>query len=367
MPRLLAGIRRRGRSFYFRIRSGGAEKAIPLGRDPDRAVTRALEISRRIKAGLPPTEERPPMFTVEDAVRSWLEDHVRHARHGAFAENTRVRCERVLMPFMGKLPLDQVTAGTLFAYRNHLVSRNSRRGRPFSAATIRMYLGDVRAVLNHALTLQVLDRSPIPRRWLPRLPERAPEVLTSDEQAVLRALPGDYGRALRLLLGTGIRWGELDRATAQDVQGGKLVIRRSKSGKVRRVPLPADVLADCQGRVGKLFSFRDACRFNKQVRELSGITRFHSHLCRHTFATEWRQANGSLAALQAILGHGTIAVTERYGTISDDLVEREALRIAQLRPQGRIGEERDRKRDTANSVPELSWCAAKESNLQPTD
>lgn len=334
MPRLLKGIRQRGGSFFFRIREGGADRTIRLGRDHDRAVTRALEICRRIKAGLPPTEERPAIFTVEDAVRSWLDDHVRHARHGAFAENTRVRCERVLLPYMGNQPLDRVTAGTLFAYRNHLVGRTSRRGRPFSAATIRMYLGDVRAVLNHALTLQVLDRSPIPRRWLPKLPERAPDVLTYGEQAILTALPGDYGRALRLLLGTGIRWGELERATAQDVQGGKLVIRRSKSGKVRRVPLPPDVLAECQVRVGRLFSFRDACTFNKEVRELSGITRFHSHLCRHTFATEWRQAGGSLAALQAVLGHGTIAVTERYGTISDDLVEREATRLVQLRAQG---------------------------------
>ena len=35
------------------------------------------------------------------------------------------------------------------------------------------------------------------------------------------------------------------------------------------------------------------------------------------------ERGGSLAALQAVLGHGTIAVTERYGTIGDDLVERE--------------------------------------------
>jgi hypothetical protein len=34
------------------------------------------------------------------------------------------------------------------------------------------------------------------------------------------------------------------------------------------------------------------------------------------------------------LGLGTIAMTERYGTISDDLVEREAMRLAQLRAQG---------------------------------
>jgi len=96
------------------------------------------------------------------------------------------------------------------------------------------------------------------------------------------------------------------------------------------------VLAECQGRIGRLSPFQDACAFNKRVRRLSGIERFHSHLCRHTFATEWRQAGGSLAALQAVLGHGTIAVTERYGTIGDDLVEREAQRLAQYRAQGGV-------------------------------
>ncbi len=163
MPRLLKGLRQRGRSFFLRVRTGGVDRTIPLGRDLDRAVTRALEIRRRIQAGLPPTEERTAILTLRDAVHSWLEDHVRHTRHGAFAGNTRSRCERVLLPFMGDHPLDQVTAGTLFAYRNHLVGLTSRRGRPLSAATVRMFLGDVRAVLNHALTLQVLDRSPIPR------------------------------------------------------------------------------------------------------------------------------------------------------------------------------------------------------------
>ena len=56
-----------------------------------------------------------------------------------------------------------------------------------------------------------------------------------------------------------------------------------------------------------------------------------SHLCRHTFATEWRNAGGSLAALQAILGNSSVKVTEIYGAISDDLVEREATRVAEVR------------------------------------
>ena len=336
MPRLLKGLRKRGRSFYFRDRRRGKEKEYPLGRDFDRAVMRALEMERRINAGVNPVDERNAIWIVEDAVKSWLGDHVRHARHEAFAANTRSRCERVLLPFMGSLPLDDVTAATLFKYRNHLVELKKRRGGRLSPATIRMYLGDLRAVLNHALTLQVLDRSPIPRRWLPKLPERAPDMFSRKEQEVFCSLSGDYGRVLRLLLGTGMRWGELVRAEAKDVHGGKLIIGRSKSGKVRRIPLPPAVVAECQGRVGRLSPFRDACSFNKTVRKLSGIERFHSHLCRHTFATEWRESGGSLAALQAVLGHGTIAVTERYGTISEDLVEREAQRLVRFRAEGGV-------------------------------
>ncbi len=331
MPRFLKGLRRRGQSFFYRVRTGGTDQTIPLGQDFDRAVTRVLEIRRRIKAGLPPMDERSAILTVRDAVKSWLEDRVRHTRQAAFAESTRARCEHVLLPFMGSHPLEQVTAGTLFAYRNHLVELTSRRGRPLSPTTVRMFLGDLRAVLNHALTLQLLDRSPVPRGWLPRLPERAPDVLSQAEQATLVALSGEYGRVLRLLLGTGVRWGELARAQAQDLQNGKLVIGQSKSGRVRRVPIPPEILVECQGRVGRLSPFRDSCSFNKRVRQLSGIARFHSHLCRHTFATEWRESGGSLAALQAVLGHGSIAVTERYGTISEDMVQREAQRLAQYR------------------------------------
>jgi integrase len=49
-------------------------------------------------------------------------------------------------------------------------------------------------------------------------------------------------------------------------------------------------------------------------------------------ATEWRDADGSLAALQAILGHSSVKVTEIYGTISDGLVEREAQEWPTLEP-----------------------------------
>ncbi|OLE69767.1 MAG: hypothetical protein AUI36_04490 [Cyanobacteria bacterium 13_1_40CM_2_61_4] len=97
-----------------------------------------------------------------------------------------------------------MTAGTLFAYRG----LTSRPGRPLSAALAGLAgvpgrrEGDPQPRAHAA----VLNRSPVPRRRLPRLPECAPDVLSRQEQTTLVALPGDYGRVLRLLLGTGIRW-----------------------------------------------------------------------------------------------------------------------------------------------------------------
>jgi len=41
-----------------------------------------------------------------------------------------------------------------------------------------------------------------------------------------------------------------------------------------------------------------------------------------------------LAALEAVLGHATIAVTERYGTIGEDPVEREAQRSVRYHAEG---------------------------------
>ena len=83
-----------------------------------------------------------------------------------------------------------------------------------------------------------------------------------------------------------------------------------------------------QGRsISVPFSPSASGSFARTVRQLSGIERFHVHQLRHTFACQWLERGGSLAALQQILGHSTIVTTQRYARLSDDLVMREAERI----------------------------------------
>lgn len=64
------------------------------------------------------------------------------------------------------------------------------------------------------------------------------------------------------------------------------------------------------GRIGWLqHGFRKAL-----VR--AGLSDLHFHDLRHTFASQWMMSGGELYALKDILGHKSIAMTQRYAHLS---------------------------------------------------
>ena len=67
--------------------------------------------------------------------------------------------------------------------------------------------------------------------------------------------------------------------------------------------------------------------FATRARRLTGLEGFHVHQIRHTFACQWLERAGSLAALQQILGHASITTTQRYARLTDEAVMREAARL----------------------------------------
>jgi integrase len=97
------------------------------------------------------------------------------------------------------------------------------------------------------------------------------------------------------------------------------------------VPLSAELVSEFRGRVGRLVPFASGSpgSFAERVKRLTGITDFHVHRMRHTFACQWLERGGSLAALQQVLGHASITTTQRYARLSDEAVMREAARLAE--------------------------------------
>jgi len=232
-----------------------------------------------------------------------------------------------LEPFLGSKPLEGLTKEHLRAFRIWLEDKQPRKLRPASVASV---LTDARCLLIWAEDAGLIARAPIPRKLLPKLQEMPPDRLTDEATGKLSVLPDPYGFTVRLALGTGLRWSELCRAQASDLENGMLVVHRTKSGRVRRVPITGDLATEVRSRVGRLVPFATVSpgSFAKTARKLSGIKRFHVHQLRHTFACRWLERGGSLAALQEILGHVSITTTQRYGRLSSDMVQREAERIA---------------------------------------
>ena len=124
-----------------------------------------------------------------------------------------------------------------------------------------------------------------------------------------------------------MRRGEMVRAQASDIPGSVLTVDQTKSGKVRRLPLPGVLAGETRNLVGRLIPLRNAQEVADQVRKRTGIEGFHVHQLRHTFACRWLERGGSLVALQELLGHSSIVTTQRYGRLSDAFVEEEVRRL----------------------------------------
>lgn len=318
MPKLPTNmVTRKGRAgYYFRKKFAGRDKWISLGTDYGVAKAKLRELK---------DEDCVPRsdLTVGQAARMWLGSYVANARAPKGQTTAKARVVKYVDPFFGHLLLHKLTKEHMRSYRQWLERRD------ISPTTVWHILADVRCFLYWTVDAGLLDRSPFPRRIMPRLQERPPDRLTDAEADQLRQMPEPHGFVARLALGTGLRWGELCRAQASDVEAGFLRVHHTKSGKMRRVPLSPELLAEVRRRVGRLVPFSNLSpgSFAKTAKRLTGLVRFHVHQMRHTFACQWMNRGGSVAALQQILGHASIQTTQRYARISDELVWRENARL----------------------------------------
>ena len=331
MPKLPRGMfRRKGRSgWHKRLYRGGSEKWVSLGDN----YALACDKARALEAGLAVSPAHAG--TVGIACESWLKSYVATQRSKKGQGTAAQRIRDYIEPYFGHLLIEQVRSEDVRSFRLHLESQTS-----LSVGSVWHVLSDLRCLLNWCADSGLIERSPFPRRVMPRLQERPPDRLSDEQAEQLAALEAPYGLVCRLALGTGLRWGELCRAQAADIKrlraaGGSeeqwfLEVSQTKSGRMRRVPLSPGLLRELRQKVGRLvpYAVGSPGSFAVRVRRLSGVEGFHVHQMRHTFACQWLERGGNLAALQQILGHASIETTQRYARLGDEAVMREAVRIA---------------------------------------
>ena len=275
--------------------------------------------------------------TVEGFSRRWLAEYATEQRTARYLAQTEQRMRDYLWPSIGATPLSGIKSSDIRRLNAGLTVRG------VGLVTRRRTLEDLRCMLRYGVEAGILDRSP----WvsgkhglMPKLPEAAPNPLNEMELAeVLRVAPEHMKPVLLMLALTGLRWGELRALRWKDVHEAPyphLVISKShdgptKSRKVRQVPLlieAQEVLNSLTRSNGMVFSLPETASWiRRYIISHSWVKDFHVHRLRHTFACRYLERGGSLEALQPMLGHSTVKLTERYGRLRPEMVAAEMRKV----------------------------------------
>jgi integrase len=214
--------------------------------------------------------------------------------------------------------------------------------------TIQYCLAVIRQIFNTARFNGLHDReAPTLRVKKPRFDNKRTRHLTEAEaEALLSKLKSKSVKTYMqtiLSLYAGLRFGEIASLTWGDVDldRGILTLRDTKSGRTRAAFITEKIRTEVfdhlpPGRLDDLvFPDRNGGKaiqvsavFGRTVKELGlneGITdprqRVCFHTCRHTFASWLVERGVDLFQVSKLLGHSTIALTERYSHLRPDTLQ----------------------------------------------
>lgn len=173
-----------------------------------------------------------------------------------------------------------------------------------------------------------------PARRLPRVSVPAGRPHPTPTDVVDAALEHADRRDLlmvQLAAYAGLRRAEIAGLHSRDLVGDTLRIT-GKGGKVREVPMHPQLSEALRGRIGFVFPGRDHGHLSPDCvgRRMSRLLGpgWTAHTLRHRFATRAYAGERDLLTVQQLLGHSSVATTQRYTQIPDDALRRAVASVA---------------------------------------
>lgn len=299
-------------------------------------------------------------YTVRQAAADYLAAYEAGQTKGGGkqAAETRTRIAAHILPRLGDKEVARLTAAMIQRWHGDLARErprlHTRKGEPQQyreidgaegerrrKATANRLLATLKAVLNHAFTT---GRAASDTAWRRVRPFREADAarlrfLTAEEsRRIVNAAGSEFRPMVVAGLLTGCRYGELAALDAADFDepSGTLHVRRSKSGKARRVVLTDEGVrfftAQAAGKAGDsvLLPRPDGARWGKshafrRMRDICTAARLSPgitfHGLRHTYASSLVMAGVPLPVVAANLGHSDTRMVERhYGHMTDSYV-----------------------------------------------
>lgn len=209
--------------------------------------------------------------------------------------------------------------------------------RNVSPYTLHRYAREIRAFCNFMVREELIERSPMAKVGMPRLPKELLPAFTVDEMQRLLAA-AEQGRCpvrdtavLLTLLDTGCRSAEFLALTVGDLdlQTGQVTVIQGKGRKDRITYLGVRAREAVRQYLKQrnrhdsrqpLWLTEDNRPLNKaglrtlldRLAKRAGLTDVHPHKFRRTFALWSLRAGMNIYCLQALMGHSTLTMLQRY-------------------------------------------------------
>ncbi len=320
--------------------AGGKGKRIRELFPGDEATARLYEAEMR-KSHFQTMPVNPKII---DLYPEWINEYKTNISENTFRDAKN--CWNKLLPFFGPRQLPRLTQSVIESYKTQRLSDiayNRKKGPTVSKRTINKELCYLSSLINWAVERNYAHPLPFKIKKFARVRSAKTLIPTRDEmQRIYTALEPKYKPIFLLLYDGGMRRSEVMTLRVQDVhleQG--VILIKGKGGKERLVPVTTSrlraALTQSVGRKKKGFLFinphtgkpyhsiRKALIRAAKKAEVN--QRVYHHLLRHSFGTHSAEAGVDLRALQSIMGHSTIKVTEIYTHMGGDFIRKEGAKF----------------------------------------
>lgn len=272
-----------------------------------------------------------------------------------------------LKKYFGKTPIGEITAYDIKAWRDWRSKQKTYAGKPIKKASLNRELAFLKTMFNLAVEWGWLDENPAAKVKLLKGEEKRLRILTRDElKRLIECAREPLKTIIQIAASTGMRKGEILNLRWKDIDfaHGFINVANSKNSESRSVPID-DFLRSklLEMKKGKhsgdfVFSRKNGNRVRcikeafKAACRRANLCDFRFHDLRHT-AASLLAANGcDIITLQHILGHKTLAMTQRYAHLIPGRHEKARQIMAQIWNESETTAAKlPQSRESKNSLP----------------
>ncbi len=334
------------RTWFVMFRQRGKQRRVSLGTSKQIAANQARRHAREKLAevaldGLPSRKTTKSRVKETPLMRDYAErfwaDYAHHWKPSTRKRN-RTGIDRDILPTFGDRRVDEITKADISFWRDGFAGRTGAFNRTIPILSVMM---------GYAEKLGHRRSGSNPCRGTPRYKRKRMErFLSAREYGQLATALNDFEversavvAAIRLLIYTGARCGEIENLRWEWVQEPRLMLNDSKTGaKIVYLNRQAvEVIASIPDRTptGLVFpSVRDREKPIKlgmhwpEIRNRAALPDVRLHDLRHSFASTAIRDNISLMVIGKLLGHALAETTSRYAHLSDEVIADAADRVS---------------------------------------